>query len=344
MTRAECIERIARVRPRVAVVGDYMLDGWWTGRIERIAREAPVPVVALSEQRHVPGGAANTALTLASLGAHVLAVGSLGLDGAAEELRAHLIRAHVDVARLARVPGARTTTKVRVAVDDQLLLRLDRTQQGDWPSTARRALVAHTREALAGSDALLICDYGSALLDDTVVAAIAKLSRPPVVIVDAHDPAKWRRLRPDVITPNAVEAERVLGVELGSGDGRADRAARAADRLQRATGARAVLVTLDRTGTVLLRPGLPPHRTTASPAPEHQASGAGDVLAATLTAALAAGSGLEDAVETAQAAADIAVARPGTCVCTLEDLTHEHAHGGGVPPGAVRDPIGAVAQ
>lgn len=320
MRAMEGVARIRERRPVVTVVGDFLLDGWWSGRIERIAREAPAPVVELSERRESPGGAANTAMNLAALGARVRAVGVVGADGAGARLRGRLAEEGVDVSRLREVPGASTTTKVRVSVEGQVLLRLDRGQAGGWPEAARRRLAADVGEAAPSAGALLVCDYGSTVLDDSVVAALAALPRPALLVVDAHDPGRWRAARPDVVTPNAAEAERALGAALGEGEARVERVSAAADGLRAATGAGAVVVTLDRTGTVLLRQGRSPHRTHAHPAPERQASGAGDVFVAALTAARAAGLATDEAVDLAQHAADVAVRGTGTCVCSLDEL------------------------
>lgn len=320
MSAIELVARLQRNHPRVTVVGDFLLDGWWSGRIDRIAREAPAPVVDLAERRDAPGGAANTAVNLSALGAEVSAVGAVGADAAAESLRSGLSDAGVDVSRLRRVPGAHTTTKVRVSVDEQVLVRLDETQSAEWPEEARERLVADVGDAIARGDAVLICDYGSAVLDDGVVAELARLPRAPLVIVDAHDPTRWSALRPDLVTPNAAEAERVLDDALGEGEERAGRAAAKAAILLDRTGAEAAIVTLDRSGTVLLGRDRAPFRTHAHPAPERHASGAGDVFVAALTAARSAGARLEAAAEFAQQAADVAVRAPGTCVCSLGDL------------------------
>lgn len=320
MRVADCIERIRAAKPRVTVVGDFLLDGWWAGRVERLAREAPVPVVDVVDRHHVPGGAANAAVNLAAMGARVQAVGVVGEDEPGEELRDLLRAAGVDVTRLRRIDGAVTTTKVRVQVGGQVMLRVDRAQPGVWPRSARRHLVDAARDALASSDALLVCDYGSRALDDGVVAELAGVPRPDLVVVDAHDPRRWQRLRPDVVTPNAAEAERVPGVALGDGDTRALLASRASPRLLRETGAGAVLVTLDRSGTVLLQRDRTPFRTFARPAPEQQASGAGDVFAAAFTVARVGGAPIEAAADFAQHAADVAVAKAGTCVCALNEL------------------------
>ena len=56
---------------RVLVVGDVMLDRYWHGDAGRISPEAPVPVVRVTHDEARPGGAANVALNLSSLGAEV---------------------------------------------------------------------------------------------------------------------------------------------------------------------------------------------------------------------------------------------------------------------------------
>lgn len=65
---------------RILVVGDVMLDAYQWGFVRRISPEAPVPVVVISRKNHAPGGAANTAANVASLGAEPLLVGILGPD------------------------------------------------------------------------------------------------------------------------------------------------------------------------------------------------------------------------------------------------------------------------
>jgi len=53
----------------VLVIGDVMIDAYIFGKVERISPEAPVPVVAVQERQNRPGGAANVALNIKSLGA-----------------------------------------------------------------------------------------------------------------------------------------------------------------------------------------------------------------------------------------------------------------------------------
>src|SRR5918998_402015 len=150
------------------------------------------------------------------------------------------------------------------------------------------------RAAVDTADAVVVCDYDGGLLDEETVAAVAEVVGAPGeracrLVVDAHDPARWRSTRPDVVTPNAGEAALLLGRELGGPD-RVAAAEAAGPDLRERSGAAAVVVTLDRDGALLLpdpsgEERAPAHRTFARPAPESRTCGAGDTFTAALVLA-----------------------------------------------------------
>jgi hypothetical protein len=82
--------RSAAIGPRVVVVGDVLLDRDLFGHIERIAPDAPVPVVDLEAVRESPGGAGLTALLCAASGVSVTLVAPIAVDDAGTRLRARL--------------------------------------------------------------------------------------------------------------------------------------------------------------------------------------------------------------------------------------------------------------
>jgi len=96
------VDLTALEHARVLVVGDVMLDRYWHGGTSRISPEAPVPVVRVEDADDRPGGAANVALNIASLGAHAALAGLVGDDDNADRLTARLeevrtrIRHHFD--------------------------------------------------------------------------------------------------------------------------------------------------------------------------------------------------------------------------------------------------------
>jgi len=65
---------------KILVIGDLMLDEFLWGKVTRISPEAPVPVVDIQRRAAYPGGAANVARNLASLGARAGLAGVIGKD------------------------------------------------------------------------------------------------------------------------------------------------------------------------------------------------------------------------------------------------------------------------
>ncbi len=111
-------------RAGVMVVGDVMLDRYWYGPTCRISPEAPVPVVKVNAVEERPGGAANVAMNIASLGANARLVGLTGIDDAARALSKKLAEVNVKC-DFVSVPTHPTITKLRVLSRNQQLIRLD---------------------------------------------------------------------------------------------------------------------------------------------------------------------------------------------------------------------------
>ena len=326
--------RLAARAPHVVVLGDAVLDQWMGGPSRRLSREAPVPVVEIDRTHAAAGGAANTAVNLAALGARVRFVSVVGDDADAVVLRGLLSDAGVDVSGVAVDPARRTAAKRRVLADDALVARYDTLPDAPVGPRARAAVTAAIEALDAPGDpvhAVVVCDYGHDTLDDAAVAALAAVrGRVGTVVVDAHDLARWAPVGPDVVTPNAAEVAALLGRALPGPD-RAAASEAAAGELRSRSGARAVVCTLDRDGALLLGDPAsgPAHRTFTSPAPDSHTAGAGDSFTAALALALAAGTPAPTAVELAQAAADVVVTRPGTAVCSTADLTSRLAEAEG---------------
>ena len=306
----------------VTVVGDVILDRWVRGGVQRVSREAPVPVVDVEHAEECAGGAANTAVNLAALGARVRLVSALSDDAHGRSLLRLLEDAGVDTTSVLVRPGGTTASKTRIVGENQILVRVDHAAAPAMAPDEWKHVAAALADTDAG-DALIVCDYDAGLFDDDSAARLDELfaaaSRPLHLVVDAHDLARWAPLRPDVVTPNARETAALLGT-ASLGPDRLAAAGSAASRILAAAGARSAVVTLDVDGTVCVEGDRVTGRTTAVPATEQQASGAGDTFVAALAIALCAGAALPRAARFAQRAADVVVARSGTAVCTAGDL------------------------
>ena len=125
----------------VLVIGDVALDEYITGRVMRMSREAPVPVLELESKRYIAGGAANPAATIVSLGGRAIQVGIVGEDAPGEQLRQLLVDQGIDARGILRRADRPTTVKTRILA--QMGLRFP---QQVTPSTRSHASIDGKRK------------------------------------------------------------------------------------------------------------------------------------------------------------------------------------------------------
>jgi len=273
-------------RRRVVVIGDVVLDRDLLGRTERVAPDAPVPVVDLSEVQESPGGAGLTALLCATGDVDVLLVAPVADDDAGRRLAAALAEAPDPVQLLAldHVGGTRTKTRVRVA--GQSLLRLD----DGGPGTPGPVDAAALRTALADADVVLVSDYGAGTTHDPAVRAVlAEVARRVPVVWDPHPRGGAPVPGCALVTPNHAEA----AASAGSGAGGPDALAAALAGRWRARG---VCVTTGAQGAWLGAPGSEPLFVPAPVVSGGDPCGAGDRFAASAALSLASGAVPSEAV------------------------------------------------
>jgi D-beta-D-heptose 7-phosphate kinase/D-beta-D-heptose 1-phosphate adenosyltransferase len=300
------LDRFARLR--AVVIGDALLDRFVDCAPRKLCSESPVPVVWRRAEVTAPGGAANVAANLSALGAAVTLVGVTGRDDAGRQLRAALAELGVGDDLLVADAGCQTHAKTRILADGQYLVRVD---EGRTAPPARR-LQGIVAEALDGADVLVVSDYGLGVLDDRLIRFLAERRPAMPVVVDAKRPARFRRVRPTVVTPNLDEAAGLAGPD--------DSLERLARRVRRATGAEVVTLTLGDRGVYLLDGDGTGELIPARPTAAESDVGAGDSFAAALALGLGAGAGPHQAATVAVEAASIAVAKRCTAVVTAAEL------------------------
>jgi D-beta-D-heptose 7-phosphate kinase/D-beta-D-heptose 1-phosphate adenosyltransferase len=318
---------------RVLVIGEAMLDSYLSGAADHLSREAPVPIVTVASRHEAPGGAANAAANIRSLGGEVRFASVIGDDHAGEQLRAALARADVSDRHLIGSPDRRTLAKQRILAEGQMLLRFDEGSPEPISRAVERQFAERIVELHAWSEAILVSDYGYGILTDRIIDLLAELqrSRPRPLVVDAKHPRRHRKVGPTAVKPNYAEAVSLLREQtLGSVADRAEQVARHARRLLELCNARWAAVTLDSDGALLIDREAPPYRTYARPTSNDRASGAGDTFAAAFTLALAAGSDGATATEAGSAASAVAVGKEGTATCSADELWQYLV--GGQPP------------
>jgi D-beta-D-heptose 7-phosphate kinase/D-beta-D-heptose 1-phosphate adenosyltransferase len=277
----------------IVVVGDTLLDRDVDGVVDRIAPDAPAPVLDERSTTERPGGAGLAALLAARAGHDVVLVTALADDEGGARLTELLAADGVQVFGLP-LPGA-TPEKIRLRAQGQVLLRLDRGGKPHPPGPASDAALAVLRTAKT----ILVSDYGRGLTRHPAVREALAAATVPIVW-DPHPrgapPVPGVRL----VTPNQSEA-RTLTDDHGTGSALST-AARAGDALRRRWRAGAVAVTLGAAGAVLCQGPTPLVIPTREPV-DGDTCGAGDAFAVHAALALARGALVSEAVEAAVHAA-----------------------------------------
>jgi len=306
------LDLTALERSCVLIVGDVMLDRYWHGGTSRISPEAPVPVVRVEECEDRPGGAANVALNIASLGAHAALAGLVGDDDNADRLTERLEEVGVNT-YFHRTPGIPTITKLRVMSRNQQLIRLDFEDGLDKVDTI--GLAPKLSEALAQSDLVILSDYGKGTLANVemVIQLIRDAGKRVLIDPKGTDFSRYRGA--SVITPNLAEFEAVVGHCATD-----DELSAKAEALRAELELEALLITRSEKGMTLVREGAEPLHLPTRAREVYDVTGAGDTVIAVLGLALAAGHGFAEAMTLSNLAAGLVVAKPGTATLSIAEL------------------------
>lgn len=306
---------------RIVIVGDSIADKFVFGSISRVSREAPVFILRHEQTETLPGGAANCAMNLVALGAHVSLISVNGADEAGNELRAKLEAAGVDIKGVVVSERVQTTTKVRILAGHshssrQQVIRIDYDGAPLSDPGLREALINNLEQTMSQANAFVISDYNYGVIDSRTVDTIRKTSVP--ILVDSRFRlSEFKGLT--AATPNQEELENLVGSQISS----VEQLETAATDLKQRLGYRALLVTRGGQGMMLLQDEAAPVHIHAIGAQQPvDVTGAGDTVIATFSLSLACGASFADAARLANYAGGLVVMKRGTATVTAAELEH----------------------
>ncbi len=302
-------------KARVLVVGDVMLDRYWFGDVARISPEAPVPVLKVNKVEERPGGAANVARNITSLGAHCTLLSVVGADEAGDCLQRLLNEQGRVEALLHRDATISTIVKLRAIARQQQLLRID----FETPPSHEvlNAKLADFHAKLPQADVVILSDYGKGGLAHIaeMIKAVRAAGKPVLVDPKGDDYAGYQGAT--LLTPNRSEFRDVAGSWKNETELNAK-----AQKLRTELGLDALLVTRSEEGMSLFREQDVLHEPTHA-REVFDVSGAGDTVIATLAAMLASGADMADAVRIANRAAGVVVGKLGTATVSREEILED---------------------
>jgi rfaE bifunctional protein kinase chain/domain len=316
----------------IVIVGDVVADQFVSGTITRVSREAPVFIMRHDETETRPGGAANAAANVASLGGKVSLIGLMGTDPDSELLAAELERSGVSSASIVRNVSIRTTTKVRVLAGQQYaprhqVIRIDHENSAMISDELRSSISEKFAAAASTADAIVVSDYNYGVTDQGIFEQVRDLARErgiPLLIDSRFRLSSF----PDAssATPNQEEVEQMLGGPMTN---------EGCEKLRSDLGLTALLVTCGGKGMRLYESNAASVEIPAvGSADAVDVTGAGDTVIAAYALGLAAGMSYTDAAMVANHAGGIVVMKKGTATASSAELEASiAAHSAGIAKG-----------
>lgn len=321
---------------KILVIGDLILDQYIWGDVDRVSPEAPVPVVWAKKRTYVPGGAANVANNIASLGGKVCLCGVVGDERypTTMKFREELKKCGVDTSGVFAEKGRETILKTRIIAGHQQVVRVDWEDANSIKKETADKLQGFIKANIKKFDACIIEDYGKGLLDAALLHLITSLAHKhkKIVTVDPkEDNFKYYEMA-TCITPNRKETQnavRYLKMKDQKNKFRIYDDKLLTDHDIDSAGKMIVdylkldslLITLGEHGMRLFENN---GKITNIPTVAQEVfdvSGAGDTVIATFTLALSAQASKADAAKIANFAAGIVVGKIGTATITREELS-----------------------
>ena len=302
-------------KSHILVIGDLILDRYWSGDAERISPEAPVPIVHIHNSQVLKaGGAANVALNVAALSSPCTIMGIIGQDENGKQLKNALIESSVNT-QLLTIKHHPTTTKIRNLSQHQQLIRLD--FEHSLNSNASDDLINNACQYLHRNPVdLVICsDYAKGALTniDKLIKVANEKKIPILVDPKSKDFSVYQNAT--ILTPNLKEFQAALGMCPNE----ATLVTKARYAIEQ-YGFQALLITRGAEGMSLILKDKPAFHLPAHTQEIFDVTGAGDTVTGVLGACIAAGATIENSIKLANLAASIVVKKVGAAAVTIHEL------------------------
>ncbi|MDR3256963.1 MAG: D-glycero-beta-D-manno-heptose-7-phosphate kinase [Endomicrobium sp.] len=303
----------------VLIVGDVMIDKFIWGKVKRISPEAPVPIVEVTKETEVLGGAANVANNIITLGSKAFIVSAIGEDITGKSLITMLLEKGINSDYLVCDPYRPTILKTRIIAASQQVVRVDKEIKGHFEYHTELKIIKNIEELIPKVNAVVISDYGKGVIIPKVLKRVISLARkykiPVTVDPKIEHFKKYKKVT--TITPNEKEAIEGMGAKNIKTD---EAIAILGKKILKTLNSDSVLITRGEKGMTLIQSNNKITNIPTRAKEVYDVTGAGDTVISIMTLALAAKADLVSAAEVANFAAGIVVGKLGTATTNQQEL------------------------
>jgi len=303
-------------KPKIAVIGDLMIDHYLKGDCQRISPEAPVQIIDINNESSNLGGAGNVLSNLIALGSEVFLFGVIGDCEISKELIDLLKKKQINIEFLTPEKNKILSKKTRIIASHQQVIRFDRETTFPINELTQNKIIENFKSIVNDIDILILSDYGKGVLTEDLCKNLIKISNENnlKVLVDpkGNDFSKYSNSY--LITPNKSEAMQALGVDIKTEND----ISLASSTLKNKFNLEYGLITLSDQGIAVFDKDLRIHPTAAREV--FDVTGAGDTVIASIAFALAQGYMIDESIRFANLAAGVVVSKIGSSTVTLDEI------------------------
>ncbi len=201
---------------KILVIGDLLVTRYIEVAARKLAREAPVPAGDFVGQTLLPGGAANLARELSSLGASVRLVGLLGSDEYSNWLQSEFSKYGLSAGGVVTDQGRPTSLRTWYIVNTFHMLRIDKEDRRDVPLATAKKLLAEAEPQIKDVDCVILSDYDRGVVTSYLIGGIVSAAHAAGKIV-VGQPKMHHYLDFSGVTyvkSNLEEAEHATGMAM----------------------------------------------------------------------------------------------------------------------------------
>ena len=316
-------------RPNIMLVGDFMLDKYVWGEVNRISQEAPIPVLNVTSEEIRPGGAGSVASNLAHLGANIFCYGAIGTDNEGKLLLDNLNDLEVNTEGIVQDSDRPTTVKVRMmghlqsaGKGIQQLLRIDYEKTDDIEEEKQGEIINKIEGRIQQVDIVLISDMNKGLLSRRILGAVIKSCKDhkvPVIV----DPGLTKDYEiykgATAITPNRFETKLSTGIKITDVNSMKS----AGKKLLEENLFEYIIITADKDGMFLYSRDGKCTLIPTVPKDVYDVSGAGDMVLSVFGFVVGSKNSFEDAAMIANVAAGVEVGKIGAVPVSKSEILSE---------------------
>lgn len=312
------IEKLKQITSkRILVFGDFMVDKYIMGSVNRISPEAPVPVINVKEEQIKLGGAGNVVNNLISLGANVRVLGCCGDDYDGRFIKNYFSNQQVDVNYFKLYSELKTITKTRIVSKKHQFARLDEEYKRDLPNEYYEYIKRNISSILENIDAIIISDYAKGAVNEDFAQLLISQSKkrniPVIIDPKGSNYSKYRGAT--LCTPNMKELCDVIGRSIET----EEEILKYSNSLIKNINLEYLIVTRSENGISLIH-NSKKYDFPAKAKDVIDVSGAGDTVVAAIALLITIGFSMDEVCKLANVAASVVVSKFGTATLSLDEM------------------------